>query len=62
MRWRKAPTKIKPATRIKKRFLWWPKKIGEETRWLEIAEWKEQWIEYDYCKSGYYEAIGWIND
>lgn len=24
-----------------RRFLWFPKTIGQETRWLEVAEWTE---------------------
>ena len=31
--------------RIKKGFLWLPKKIGLEMRWLEYAEWEEYYLE-----------------
>lgn len=29
--------------RVKSRFLFFPKIINEEFRWLEIATWEEQW-------------------
>lgn len=32
-------------TRIITRFLWFPKTIGCETRWLETATWEEEWIQ-----------------
>jgi hypothetical protein len=27
-------------TKITKKFLWFPKRINNETRWLEVASWK----------------------
>jgi len=35
------------ATRYVKRFLWWPKTIGAQTRWLEWATWKEVYRCYE---------------
>jgi hypothetical protein len=29
--------------RLRRRFLWLPKRIQNETRWLEIAEWRESY-------------------
>jgi hypothetical protein len=41
MRWVKGhPNKL---VRWSTAFLWWPKRIGLETRWLERAYWVEQW-------------------
>lgn len=28
-------------TRKRRKFLWWPKTINGETRWLEVARWEE---------------------
>lgn len=39
-------------TRRFSRFLWFPKTIGRETRWLERAEWEEL-----YCEGRYVYAI-----
>lgn len=39
-------------TRIVTRFLWFPKTIGCETRWLETATWEEEWIP-NRIESGY---------
>lgn len=47
MRWKKKPTEtwsIKPVAgdrRIVQRFLWLPKKLGEEWRWMERARIEE---------------------
>ena len=30
--------------RIMIRFLWWPKTINGETRWLETTSWREEWV------------------
>lgn len=30
--------------RVRQGFLWFPKTIGIETRWLERAKWKEQYV------------------
>jgi len=37
MRWQ-----IKKTTRVKIGFLWFPKTINGETRWLEDATWEQQ--------------------
>ena len=41
------------ATRIiQSEFLWWPKRIGDETRWLEKATWVDDYIyAYRFWKS-----------
>ena len=45
MGWRSRAREL-GARRTKCRFLWWPKTIGGETRWLEHAEWEQVWAEY----------------
>jgi len=30
-------------TRKRTKFLWWPKRIWNETRWMERASWREEW-------------------
>jgi len=37
MRWKEKPYEEPPERRIIKKFLFLPKKIGDETRWLEWA-------------------------
>lgn len=40
----KAPYSPKAGdVRLKRRFLWFPKRIGFETRWLEVAYWEERY-------------------
>jgi hypothetical protein len=43
MRWTDPPVPKPGETRIVKKFLWFPKKIGKETRWLEFASWVEEY-------------------
>ena len=47
MRWYRNRIQIKD-TRIKTSFLWFPKEINDETRWLERATWKEEVIPTRY--------------
>ena len=45
MRWiEKIETRV-GTIRRRTRFLWWPKRIGSEWRWLEITTWTEKYIE-----------------
>jgi hypothetical protein len=44
------------AVRWKHRFLWFPLTIGDETRWLEFAEWEELLLQ-DYCGD-----LEWVKD
>ncbi len=47
MKWKHNKQYFKPKardTRIKKAFLFFPKRIEDETVWLEFAEWKEEYI------------------
>lgn len=60
--------KRKPFTgeRTRRRFLLLPKKIGEECRWLETAEWLESWIDGTYIHGvlvsyGEWVSIEWVN-
>lgn len=38
-------------------FLWWPKTIGRQTRWLERASWVEEFQSFK-CNEGW-GAIAW---
>ncbi len=51
MRFIERPTPRAGSFRVIKKFLWWPLKIGEETRWLETASIKQE----------YYYFYGWSN-
>lgn len=42
MRWKKKTPTEDGTLRTRTGFLWFPKTIGDETRWLETAEWEER--------------------
>lgn len=42
MRWHHKQPPKKGDTRIRTAFLWQPKQIGHESRWLERARWREE--------------------
>jgi len=55
MMWTKKLPETKPSvgdTRDVRKFLFWPKTIGRETRWLEWAIWTEEYTEFE-CKITY---------
>jgi hypothetical protein len=43
-------------TRKKCKFLWFPKTIGKETRWLELALWEEEYKNH-YGYNQYQKAM-----
>jgi hypothetical protein len=45
----------------RKVFLFFPKTIGEETRWLEWAEWQEVWAETKSIDPIEWQPIKWLN-
>lgn len=59
MKWE---VKLKPvercATRTRSMFLWLPRRIGSEVRWLEYAYWREQ--HYQYMHAHYWVPIYWL--
>lgn len=51
--------------RSKKKFLFFPKRINYETRWLEVAKWSEVYKEfnpYTRDRRGWWDAKEWEND
>ncbi len=50
--------------RVVKKFLWLPKVIQNEQRWLEIAEWEEKYESKVATSSVWFEwtALRWLND
>ena len=57
MRW-KHPQKFD--LRTKTAFLWLPKRIYGETRWLETATWEEQ---FNYTRGGYaWKPRWWVDE
>ena len=42
------------------RFLWFPKKIGNEVRWLEKASWSDQY-HYNWSE-GYWISEKWLSN
>jgi len=65
MRWKDEPTLI-GARQRSKGFLLFPKTIGTETRWLERAEWVEEYqadailIHGDPLGDGPHHVDGWV--
>lgn len=57
MRWTKRDVKIGDY-RIRSGFLFLPKRIGEEYRWLEVAVWKERREESK--GGGYWRSCRWL--
>jgi hypothetical protein len=53
MRWLKPEDGIK---RVRTKFLWFPKTIYKETRWLETAAWKERY-RADYSR---WKPFEWV--
>ncbi len=64
--------KARPPTgtqRTKKRFLWWPKTLPrtdgakKERRWLETAEWIQEFVyeRTDYRGYYYWSDIDWVD-
>ena len=47
--------------RNRKKFLFFPKTIGNETRWWEVAEWKEYWFNNTSWEFMRWEALEWID-
>lgn len=53
--------------RIESRYLWWPKRIGDETRWLEWATWEEEvvhWVDAVTLRDTRWswEATRWVKN
>jgi hypothetical protein len=49
--------------RIITKFLWFPKRIENEKRWLERASWVEQFVDWETCwkKTDKWYAICWLD-
>ena len=45
-------------TKIRKAFLFFPRRIGYETRWLEFAVWRERYCNY-YNETGLFAGC-WL--
>ena len=65
MKWKDRPTPpMYSHKRTKRAFLWFPKKIGGETRWLETASWKERYLPTHHYSDdpSSWVAMYWINE
>jgi|APSaa5957512622_1039677.scaffolds.fasta_scaffold23328_5 hypothetical protein len=60
MRWRHTPPppSVEGAKRTREGFLWLPRRIGDETRWMEPARW-EQEVGKLYKGECWY--LGWVD-
>lgn len=45
--------------RVRKKFLWFPKEVDREVRWLEKASWQERRVGNRY--QGYWLAVEWVD-
>jgi len=45
--------------RVRTAFLWLPRTIDYEERWLERATWEEEYLERN---PGYFKGVRWIDD
>ena len=64
MRWIKPTPPARGTIRQVEKFLWFPKRIGFETRWLETTAWNEEWErDSEYPVTGPYcwRALDWVN-
>jgi hypothetical protein len=59
MRWEKKKEPREGVFRIKRGFLFFPKSIKGEWRWLERAVWQEVYITR-YMSTGAWEAVMWL--
>ena len=65
MRFKNKPQPSNGDTRIKTKFLLFPKKIKGETRWLEKTSWQEECLKYysalwsDYVVR--WDEVNWID-
>lgn len=58
MRWKTKPKPQWLDTRIKERFLFFPKKIDNEWRWLEKAKYKQQ---YEIWRDNGLHLVDWVD-
>lgn len=65
MRWKDKPfiprLPVVGETRVVSRFLWWPKWLDFETRWLERADIVQRFVEGNYHlgEEPHWRSIGW---
>lgn len=59
MRW-KLTSARKGDERTVTRFLWLPKKIGREIRWLEKATWVERYVSFGQDDVAGVDVLGWL--
>lgn len=52
---------IEGEERFRKRFLWLPKRIGEETRWLELGRWHEVYSERRWKGEEFWQPLAWFD-
>lgn len=63
MRWvRKNKKRYHGDTRIKSGFLFFPKTIHNETRWLEHATWTERFTSGSSWESCFWYGLEWLDD
>ena len=53
--------------RERQRYLWFPKRIGLKTRWLEVATWEEEVVIWESAFTGEkmywtWRATRWLDD
>ena len=66
MQWNSRPKERAPSPgdfRDRGAFLFFPKTINGQTRWLEFATWTEKFVDATYCTDGtvYWLPIRWTS-
>lgn len=62
MRWKVRPVPKLGDRRILRRFLFLPKTVNGETRWMEVGEWEEEYIPVEnYLNFNRWDAVRWTD-
>ena len=59
MKWKYESSPVHGQERIVRRFLLWPKYIGGQARWLETAEWLQEFDSH-YPDRGWHD-LDWVD-
>ena len=49
------------AMRVKSGFLWWPKRVDLQYRWLERAKWRERY-HHGYDEPDFWTPFEWLTE
>lgn len=61
MKWYTKPKPRMNDTRIRYSFLWFPKHIGTQTRWLEFAYYEQRFLDRGLLFGEIWQDVCWID-